>query len=184
MQNRIDCNQQAYQCIWRIINIKNTTTLHSFQKKKYLHLVQFDANLIEGEPYNRLTQKIKWDWSGPTNFKYTRNTGNRFESPPKQTVSVWGPVLFCRHTDFFSCPPTHPWVKKCHSLTFNTKLRLQLTTRTALVHDKKMCLHSKRFKNYFKINQSNWTCTDAVMKHMRGRGKKAVVFSPKKQVIN
>ena len=46
-------------------------------------------------------------------------------------------------------------------------------------HDKEICLHGKRLKNNFKINQSNETCTDTVMKHTRGRGKKAVVFSPK-----
>ena len=35
----------------------------------------------------------------------------------------------------FSQTPTHPWVKKRHSLTLNTKLRLQLTIQTALVQD-------------------------------------------------
>ena len=46
-------------------------------------LVQLDANLIEEEPYNRLAPKIKDDRSGVTKFKYIRNVGNRFLSPPK-----------------------------------------------------------------------------------------------------
>ena len=37
----------------------------------------------------------------------------------------------------------------------------------------------KDFKTTSKLHQSDWTCTDAVMKHTRGRGKKAVVFFPK-----
>ena len=45
--------------------------------------------------------------------------------------------------------------------------------------DKEICLQGKRLKNKFKINQSNQTCTNAIMKLMRGRGKKAVVFPPK-----
>ena len=56
-------------------------------------------------------------------------------------------------TQICSPTPTHPWVKKRHLLTLNTKLRLQLTIRTS--HDKELCLHGNRLKNYFKINQSN-----------------------------
>ena len=46
-------------------------------------------------------------------------------------------------------------------------------------HNKEICLHGKRLKNNFKINQPDQTCTDAVKKRMRGRGKKAVFFPPK-----
>ena len=78
-----------------------------------------------------------------TKCKYIGNTETGFQSPPKQTASVG--------------PSPVSWTR--HSLTLNTKLQLQQTIRTALVqdirHDKELCLHSKRIKNYFKINQSN-----------------------------
>ena len=45
-------------------------------------------------------------------------------------------------TQIFSRPPFHLWVKKHHSLTLNTKLRLQLTIRMALVQD--ICLMTKK----------------------------------------
>ena len=50
--------------------------------------------------------------------------------------------------------------QKNHLLTLNTKLRIQLTMYTDgigtgyMSHDKEVCLHGKRLKNYFKINQS------------------------------
>ena len=87
------------------------------------------------------------------------------------------------NTQIFLRPPTHRWVKKCHLFTLNTKLRLQLTIWTALVQD--ICLTIKKYfcmvkdlKTTSKSNQSNYTCTDAIMKRTRGRCKKTVVFFP------
>ena len=42
-------------------------------------------------------------------------------------------------------------------------------------HDKEIC---KRLKNNFRINQSDQTCTDAMMKHMLGGVKKQWFFPP------
>ena len=44
-------------------------------------------------------------------------------------------------------------------------------------HDKEIC---KRLKNNFRINQSDQTCTDAMMKHMLGWVKKQWFFPPPK----
>ena len=63
------------------------------------------------------------------------------------------------NTQIFLCPPTHSWVKKCHWLTLNAKLGLQLTIQMALVRDislmtKKCVCTVKDFKNSSKsINQ-------------------------------
>ena len=59
-----------------------------------------DANLIEGEPYNRLARKNKRRRKcGATKFKYLGNVGNQFQKPAKtNSVSVGpGPV-----DDFFA----------------------------------------------------------------------------------
>ena len=63
---------------------------------------------------------------------------------------AWSGVI---DTQIFSRPPSHLWVKKRYSLTLNTKLRLQLSIRMALVQE--ICLHGKRLENNFKITQSN-----------------------------
>ena len=74
---------------------------------------------------------------------------------------------------FCACPVSaHPWVKKCHLLTFvNTKITTSANYTDDIgkgytSHDKEICLHGKRLKNNLKINQSN--LTDAVMKQRRG----------------
>ena len=105
-------------------------------------LLQLDANLIEGEPYNRLTQlknkrRLKWRDKIQIYQKYGKPV---FKARQKQTASV-GPSPVSSTPRLFSRPPTHPWVKKRHSLTLNTKLQLQLTIRTALVQD--ICLMTK-----------------------------------------
>ena len=105
-----------------------------------------------------------------------------YKNLPKQTVSV--PVRFHRHTESFApAVPTHLWVKKCHTLASNTKLRLQLTIRTALVqdmsHDKEKFLHGKILKRLQKlINQIRPVLM--LWCNLRGEGgKKAVIFLPK-----
>ena len=113
--------------------------------------------------------------------------GNQFQKPAKTNSVSVGLGTVSSTPRFFR---THPPVgQKTSLVNFKHKITTSANYTDGIgtgytSHDNEMCLHSKRFKNYFKINQSNWTCTDAVMKHMRGRGKKAVVFSPKKQVIN
>ena len=80
------------------------------------------------------------------------------------------------------CPPTHPWVKKRHLLTHKITASANYTDCIGtgyMSHNKEICLHGKRLKNNFKINQSAQACTDAVMKRTRERGKNAVVFPTK-----
>ena len=82
-------------------------------------------------------------------------------------------------THFFS--PTHPSMGKKMSLV---SYKHKITTSANYInrigtgytsHDKELCLH------YFKINQSNQTCTNAVMKCTGGggRGVKKQFFPPK-----
>ena len=71
----------------------------------------------------------------------------------------WGPVRCHRHTDFFV--PTHPPVgHKTSLISFKHKITTSANYKGGIgtgytSHDKELCLHSKRLKNYFKINQSN-----------------------------
>ena len=46
-------------------------------------------------------------------------------------------------------------------------------------YNNEMCLHSKDLKTTSKSINQNWTCTDAVMKRVRGRGKKLWFFPQK-----
>ena len=83
-------------------------------------------------------RRLKW-W---TKFKYTK------------TVGVSGALSGVIDTQIFFMPTHLPVGRKCHSLTLNTKLRLQLTIGTPLVqdytsHDKEFCLQGIRLKNYF-----------------------------------
>ena len=111
-----------------------------------------------------------------TKFKYLRNVGNRFKTGQnKQRQWAQSGVI---NTQIFLCRPTHPWVKK-HKITTSANYTDGIGTGYTS-HNKELCLHGKRLKNYFKINQSNETCTDAVMKRTRGGGKKAVFFPPKR----
>ena len=109
-----------------------------------------------------------------------------FKMPPSQTPSVWGPVRCHQHTDFF--PPAHsPIGQKRSLINFKHKVTTPANYTDGIgtgytYHNKEICLHVKRLTNNFKINQSNQTCTDAVMKRMRGRGKKVVVFHPKTSI--
>ena len=105
----------------------------------YFPLLQLDVNLIEGESYNPLARwknkrQLKWRNKIQIYQKY----GKLVFKARQNKLRPRGPVQCHRHTDFFLRSPTHPWVKKCHWLTLNTKLRLQLTIQTALVQD--ICL--------------------------------------------
>ena len=57
-------------------------------------MLQLDANLIEGEPYNRLAQENKRRLNVArqnSNISEMWETG--FKNPPRQTPSVWGLVV-------------------------------------------------------------------------------------------
>ena len=56
---------------------------------------QLDANLIEGEPYNRLARKNKRRLNvARQNSNIPESGETSFKNPPRQTVSVWGPVRY------------------------------------------------------------------------------------------
>ena len=110
-----------------------------------------------------------------------------FKNPQRQTASVWGPVQCRRHTDFFA--HAHPLLgQKTSLVNLNHKITTSANYTDGIgtgytSHNKEICLHGKRLKNNFKINQSNYTCTDVGMKRTRGRGKKRW-SSPPRQVVN
>ena len=76
--------------------------------------------------------------------------GTRFQKP------AWYGVV---DTQTFLHPPTHPGVKKLHSLTLNTKITTSANYTDGIgtgytSHDNEMCRHSKDLKTTLKsINQ-------------------------------
>ena len=123
-------------------------------------LLQLDANLIEGEPYNRLAQKNKRRLNvarqnsirerGETSFK---------KNLPRPTASVWGPVECHWYTDFFT-PTLPPMGQKTSLVNFKHKITTSAHYTYGIgtgymSHDKEISLHGKILKNNFKINQSN-----------------------------
>ena len=91
------------------------------------------------------------------------------------------------NTQIFSRPPTHPWVKKHHSFTLNTKLQLQLTIWTALVQDihltTKNCV--SMVKDYKTTSKSINQIRPVLMPWWNTGGggvKKRCFFPPKKKL--
>ena len=64
--------------------------LFSFPPFLPFSLLQLDANLIEAEPSNHLTQKIKTTESSAIFFKYSKfhETGSKNQKPAKAVISV------------------------------------------------------------------------------------------------
>ena len=102
-----------------------------------LSLLQLDANLIEGEPYNCLARKNKrrvnevWQNS---NILEMWETG--FKNPPRRTASVWGPVQCQQHTDFFT-PAHSPVGQKTSRVNLKRKIATSAnySIQMALVQD-------------------------------------------------
>ena len=123
-------------------------------------LLQLDANLIEGEPFNRFMQKNKRRLNVAqqnSNNSEIWETGSKTRQNEQRQCRVQCSVV---DTKIFSCPITHPWVKKHHSLTFKHKIRSSANNTDGIgtgytSHDKELCLNFKRLINYFKINKSN-----------------------------
>ena len=73
-----------------------------------LFLIQLDANLIEGEPYNRLAQlknkrQLKWRDKIQIYWKY----GKLVFKAGQNKQCQWGPVQCYRYTVYFCAhPPT------------------------------------------------------------------------------
>ena len=87
---------------------------------KQVSLFQLDANLIEGEPYNRLARKNKRRLNVArqnSNISEMWETG--FQNP--QTLSVLGLVWCHRHTDFFA-PSLPPVGQKALLVNFKHKI--------------------------------------------------------------
>ena len=78
-------------------------------KPLFSSLLQLDANLIEGEPYNRLAQlknkrRLKWRDKIQIYRKYGKPVFKARQNKRRQ----WGPVQCHRHTVYFRDHPlTH-----------------------------------------------------------------------------
>ena len=70
-------------------------------------LHQLDAYLIEGEPYNRFTSKIKTTKVARQKSNISEMWETGFKNPPKRTASALAPVRCPRHTDFFRSISTY-----------------------------------------------------------------------------
>ena len=101
---------------WMLISLKENPIIASFEKIRRLNVVQQNSNILE-----------MWETVSKTRQEERRQCGAR------------SGVI---NTQNFLGPTTHPWVKKLHSLTLNTKLQLQLTMYT-LVQD--MRLTTKKY---------------------------------------
>ena len=85
----------------------------AFCPPSYSSFLQLDANLVEGEPNNRFTQKINTTKSGATNFKYLEivvTCQNEWHQCGAQSGVV-------KHR-FFLHPPTHPVGQKTSLVNF------------------------------------------------------------------
>ena len=82
---------------------------------KQVSLFQLDANLIEGEPYNRLAEK-----KTTNKQRNPENLGNRFQKPAKANGICVCPVRSSQTHRFFCAPHLPVKKQKLHSLTLNT----------------------------------------------------------------
>ena len=120
-----------------------------------------------------------------THFKYIRNVGNWLKKTVKTNSVSVGPGLVSSTHRFFGT--AHPPVgQKTSLVNFKHKITPSANYTDGIgtrytSHDKEICLHGKRLKTTSKsINQTiPILTTDAVMKRIRGRGKKVVFFPPK-----
>ena len=117
-------------------------------------LLQLDANLIEGEPFNRFMQKNKRRLNVAqqnSNISEIWETGSKTRQNEQRQCRVQCSVV---DTKIFSCPITHPWVKKHHSLTFKHKIRSSALVQDIHLMTKKYVCTEKDFKRLKKsINQ-------------------------------
>ena len=111
-------------------------------------LLQLDANLIEGETYNRLAQKNKRRLNVArlnSNIPEMWETG--FKNLPRREASVWSLVPCPLHTDIFcACPSTVG--KKMSLVNFKHKITTSANYTDGIVtgytsHNKEICLHGK-----------------------------------------
>ena len=111
-----------------------------------------NASHIKNRRWHKWRNKIQIYW----------NTGNRFSKPAKMKgISVELGLVSSTQRFFFHAylPRPHPWVKKCHLITLNTKLWLKLNIQTELVQDiglmtnNCVCTVCKRLKKLLQ-NQS------------------------------
>ena len=121
-----------------------------------LFLLQLDANIIEGEPYKRLARKNKRRLNvARQNSNILEMWETRFKNLPRWTSVGPGPVLSIHR--FFSRPPVG---QKTSLINFKHKIMTSANYTNGIgtgyaSHDKEICLHCKRLKNNFKINESN-----------------------------
>ena len=91
-------------------------------------------------------RRLKWR----NKIQIYQKCGKPVSKPAKTNSVSVGP---CTHA------PTHPWVKKTSRVNFKQKITTSTNYKDSIgtgypSHNKEMCLHRKKLKNYFKINQS------------------------------
>ena len=111
-------------------------------------------------------------------------------SKPAKTNNVSGPSpVSSTHRFFCADPPTQsPMGQKMSTINFKHKITTSANYTDGIgtgytSHDKDLWLHGKRLKNYFEINQSDYTkdwCRDET--YGGGGVKKWVFLSPKKKL--
>ena len=117
-----------------------------FQGPIHRSLLQLNANLFEGEPYNHLAQKNK---RGLNVARQNSNISEMWETGPKSRQNgrrQCGVQSCVVDTQIFCQPPTHPQVKKRHLLTFKHKIRTSANNTDGngtgyMSHNREICLH-------------------------------------------
>ena len=87
-----------------------------------------------------------------------------YKNPPRQTASVWSPIRWRQHKDFFAL--THPPVGQKTSLViFEHKITTSASNMDSIgtgytSHDTEICMHGKRLKNNLSIKLDLYSCRD------------------------
>ena len=120
-------------------------------------LLQFDANLIEGEPYNHLAWKNKRQLKWRDKIQIYQKCGKPISKPAKTNSVTVDPSPVWSTQRFFA-PARPPVGQKTSLVNFKHKINTSANYMDGIgtgctSHNKEMCLHSKRLEYNFKINQ-------------------------------
>ena len=123
----------------------------------FYSLLQLDANLIEGEPYNHLAWKNKRQLKWRDKIQIYQKCGKPISKPAKTNSVTVDPSPVWSTQRFFA-PARPPVGQKTSLVNFKHKINTSANYMDGIgtgctSHNKEMCLHSKRLEYNFKINQ-------------------------------